>query len=41
MNLFVESKEAEIKLLYKLYRPVKDGLKPIAEIYKSFLVKQG
>jgi cullin 1 len=41
MNLFVESKEAEIKLLYKLYRPVKDGLKPIADMYKSFLVKQG
>jgi hypothetical protein len=39
MSLFVENKETELKLLYDLYRPVKDGLKPIADLYKNFLVK--
>lgn len=41
MSLFVESKESDMKLLFKLYRTIKDGLKPVAELYKSFLVRQG
>ena len=39
VSLFVESKEAEMKLLYKLYRPIKDGLKPVADLYKAYLVR--
>jgi hypothetical protein len=39
VSLFVETKEEEMKLLYKLYRPIKDGLKPIADLYKAYLVK--
>lgn len=41
LSLFVLSKEADLKLLFKLYRPIKDGLKPIADLYKAFLVRQG
>ena len=41
VSLFVHCKEPEMKLLYKLYRPIKDGLKPIHDLYRAFLVKQG
>ena len=41
VSLFVQTQEEEMKLLYKLYKPIKDGLKPIADLYKAFLVKQG
>ena len=41
LSLFVLNKEAELKLLFKLYRPIKDGLKPIADLYKAYLVRQG
>jgi cullin 1 len=41
LSLFVLSKEADLKLLFKLYRPIKEGLKPIADLYKAYLVRQG
>lgn len=41
LSLFVLNKEADLKLLFKLYRPIKDGLKPIADLYKAYLVRQG
>lgn len=41
VSFFVHSKEKELAMLYRLYSPIKDGLKPIADVYKSFLIKQG
>jgi len=37
-SLFTEDKQYEIKMLYTLYKPIKDGLKPVADIYKSHLI---
>ena len=28
-------------MLYRLYSPIKDGLKPMADLYKAFLIKKG
>jgi hypothetical protein len=37
VKLFVNGEEDDLRLLYKLYRPTKDGLKPIADFYRAFL----
>lgn len=39
--LFRENNFEALKMLYKLYCPVKDGLKPIAEKFKFQLTNQG
>jgi cullin 1 len=37
----MEDKHDDIKMLYVLYKPIKEGLKPVADIYKSHLIDQG
>lgn len=41
MTLFVQNNFDALKLLYKLYSPVKEGLKPIADKFKYQLTENG
>ena len=41
MTLFVQNNFDALKLLYKLYSPVKEGLKPIADKFKFQLTETG
>ena len=40
-SLFDQNNFESLKLLYQLYCPVKDGLKPIGDKFKNQLVDQG
>jgi len=39
--LFDEERLDELSLLFKLYSPVENGLKPIADSFKAFVIQQG
>ena len=41
MTLFKQNNFEALKLLYKLYNPVKEGLKPIADKFKLQLSENG
>lgn len=43
ISLFTQKDHETLKLLYKLYSPIKDqiGLKPISDEFKFYLIQQG
>jgi hypothetical protein len=41
LTLFIQNNFEALKLLYRLYQPVKEGLKPIADKFKQQLSENG
>ena len=41
MTLFAQNNYESLRLLYKLYSPVKDGLKPVSDKFKDQLTATG